>query len=76
MWLSAKEYGELCHAIRNKFANRIDSEGFILYKNHLYMYTFDRELQRIYCYRKIEIDRNEDVIDIVIRRFEDGKKIE
>ena len=72
MWLSAKEYGELCHAITSKFANKIPKEGYLLYSDSFYVYTFDVELQRIYCQGKFEIEGNEDIIDIAIRRFENG----
>jgi len=67
MWLSTKEYGELCHAIYSKFANRIPKDGFILYNNYFYMYTYDDETHRIYCQRKIEIDGNERLIGGIIR---------
>jgi len=62
MLLPTKEYGELCHAIRTKYANRILGEGAILYKNHYYRYTFDAEQQRIYCVDKIPIVGNERLI--------------
>ena len=63
MLLPTKEYAELCHAIRTRFANKIPSEGFILYNNHFYVYTFDRHMQRIYCTGKVVIDGNERVIN-------------
>ena len=62
MWLSTKEYGELCHAIWTRFANKIPKDGFILYKDHFYRYTYDDETQRIYCEFKVLIVGNERLI--------------
>jgi len=47
MWLFAKEYGELCHAIRTKHADKIPEVGFILYNDFLYMYNYNWLDERI-----------------------------
>ena len=73
MWLSAKEYGELCHAVWNKHANKIPNQGYILYKDSFYRYTFNADM-RIYCEWKMQIEGNEDLIDFAIRRLE-GEKL-
>ena len=67
MWLPPKDYGELCHAIRSRFANKIPKDGFLLYKDHFYTYTFDDEEQKIYCIGRKEISGNEQTIDMVIK---------
>ena len=67
--LPPKEYGEMCHAVRTKCANRIPSFGHILYKDHLYSYMYnDDEYQFIFT-EKLLIRGNEERIAKRMRRF-------
>ena len=69
MWLPAKEYGELCHAITTRFANKIPAVGNILYKDHYYAYTYDEFTHKIDCIEQIEIVGNEEYIAVAMRGF-------
>ena len=62
IWLDTKEYGEVCRAIRTKFANKIPDKGNMLYGNHFYVYTHGRYSHKIVYKLKIEIEGNEDFI--------------
>ena len=59
MILPSKEYGEVCHAIRTINANRIPELGFLLYKNHFYVYNYDVEECLIKFGAKLLIEGNE-----------------
>jgi len=71
-WLDTKEYGEMCHAIRTKNANKIPKWGHLLYKNHFYVYTFDADEQRILCMDKIKIEGNQRLIKGLIKEEENN----
>jgi len=57
--LDKKEYGELCHAIWTINAGKIPELGYLLYKEHFYVYTYDVEECLINCINKLLIDGNE-----------------
>ena len=57
--LTKQEYAELCAAIRTLYADRIPAMGYMLYKNHFYVYNYDIHMHRIECVEKIEIVGNE-----------------
>ena len=56
--LPKKEYGEVCHAIRTKCANKIPKSGKILYKNHYYMYTYSKREEQILFTQRVPITSN------------------
>ena len=66
MVLPPKEYGELCHAIWTINAGKIPELGFLLYKNHFYIYNYDVEKFVIVFEQKVEIDGNEELIATII----------
>ena len=74
MWLSSEEYGEICHAICTKYANKIPKWGHLLYKNHFYVYTFEVDEQKILCVDKIEIEGNKRQINGIIKEEHDANK--
>jgi len=62
MWLDTEEYAGLCSAIRTRYGNKIPKEDFILYRNHFYVYTYNRKLHKIIFEWGVEIAGNEDFI--------------
>lgn len=68
--LPEKEYGALCHAINTKFANKIPSDGFILYKDHFYWYNYNGKQHKIICTGKIEIEGNQELIKALMEEWE------
>jgi len=74
LWLHPIEYSELCHAIRSMFANKIPDEGIVLYKNHLYRYTYSGKTHRIVCLDKIEIEGNQDIIEQAVEVYNVKRK--
>ena len=67
MWIERKEYGALCHAIRSIHANKIPSEGFLLYKDSFYVYNHNMETHKITFTAKMKIAGNEEKIAIVMK---------
>jgi hypothetical protein len=60
--LPSKEYGKVVHNIDTKFANNIPENGSIFVDNDLYLFTCDKEENKILFYDKIQIDGNENFI--------------
>ena len=72
IWLSKKEYGEVCKSIRTNNANKIPKWGQLLYKNHFYVYSFDAEEEQILFQHKIKIEGNERLIKGLIKEEENA----
>ena len=60
--LPKKEYAELCSAIRTKYADKIPKQRGILYKNHYYVYNYDKSTEKILFIDKLAIIGNEEII--------------
>lgn len=61
--LPKQEYAELCSAIRTKHADKIPTNGTILYGNDYYKFTYNKRTEQILCRFKIQIIGNEDKIN-------------
>jgi|GEM_PF-4478839 len=73
MWLTTKEYGELCHAIWNKYFGKIPETGYLVYKNYFYVYTYDMSSYKIFFNTKLPYLGYEDDIDEMIRGIENER---
>jgi len=68
IWLPKDEYAAFCSAVRTINANKIPKNGLMLYRNHLYVYTYER--YGIICNWQLEIEGNEDFIDKFMKKWE------
>ena len=66
--LPPKEYGEVCHAIRTKYANKIPLKGDILYGNYYYKFNYFYYDEMITFAKKININGNESKIRLWMRK--------
>ena len=60
--LPAQEYAELDSAIRTKYGNKIPKNGLHLYKDHAYVYNYNKRQEKMVCISKIQIVGNEEKI--------------
>lgn len=67
--LPKKEYAELCSAIKTRYANKISKNSNILYKNHFYMYNYNKDTEQIIFSLKINIDGNEELIEFIRGKY-------
>ena len=74
MWLDTKEYGEVCHAVRNKGASKIPKKDYLLYGRYFYMYTHDEDSHKIEFTRRVPIEGNERIIKGFIEEVENANK--
>ncbi len=67
--LPKQEYAELCSAIRTKYTNKIPENGNLLYNDYFYCYNYNSNEERIIFNRKIKISGNEDLINLIRRKY-------